>query len=64
VPKQTAICAKILAILAANSICQKRQRKCQREFYMAQSVLARIRTGAEKGLELDSGGSTQEFNGR
>src|SRR5215467_12548653 len=26
---------------------QKKQRKCQREFYMAQSVLARIRTGAE-----------------
>src|SRR6478609_2671607 len=39
--------AKILAILAANSICKKHQRKCQREFYMAQSVLARIRTGAE-----------------
>src|ERR1044071_5353937 len=26
----------------------KSQRKCQREFYMAQSVLARIRTGAAK----------------
>jgi hypothetical protein len=40
--------AKILAILAANFTCKKQQRKCQREFYMAQSVLARIRTGAEE----------------
>jgi hypothetical protein len=39
--------AKILVIVAANSTCKKHQRKCQREFYMAQSVLARIRTGAK-----------------
>jgi hypothetical protein len=37
--------------------CQKRQRKCQREFYMAQSVLARIRTGAEKGTACESDSS-------
>src|SRR5215831_3799540 len=41
--------AKVLATVGANSICKKHQRKCQREFYMAQSVLARIRTGAEGG---------------
>src|SRR6266853_4450809 len=44
-PKRLAVQAKSLAIWTRIALT-KRQQKCQREFYMAQSVLARIRTGA------------------